>query len=271
MIFKVHQLWIKWCVFFFFAANTVYAGEIFFREDFNNLENWRPFYFKEAAKHSSYTIQSYPENNYLKAESNDSISSILLKKEFDVYKYPIVQWRWRVENIYKNGDTKKKSGDDSPLRFYILFKYDPEKAGFWQRLKYNSIRLIYGEYPPLSCLCYLWANKEHQEDILTSTRVNKIKLLLLEKGGQNVGKWLTEEVNIVEDYRRAFGGSAPQMASIGITNDSDNTEENSVSFIDFIQVQASEKKFECPESSPDQDKKVLNKTRDITVTKTTDF
>jgi hypothetical protein len=107
-------------------------------------------------------------------------------------------------------------------------------------------------------LCYLWANKEHQEDILTSTRVNKIKLLLLEKGGQNVGKWLTEEVNIVEDYRRAFGVSAPQMASIGITNDSDNTEENSVSFIDFIQVQASEKKFDCLENAPDQDKQVLN-------------
>jgi len=48
--------------------------------------------------------------------------------------------------------------------------------------------------------------------------------------------WVDEEVNILDDYNKAFGKSPPSTASIAIMNDSDNTGEDSVSYIDFIEV-----------------------------------
>jgi len=58
----------------------------------------------------------------------------------------------------------------------------------------------------------------------------------LEKGEDNVGKWVLEEVNVTEDYQKAFGEKPPVAASLAIMNDSDNTGESAVSYVEFIEV-----------------------------------
>ncbi len=219
-------------------APSVFAaeGRILFREDFNGLEGWEEFFFPKIERHTSYTVEADGELRYLKAESNGSASAIVHRDEFNVYEYPVVRWRWKVDNVYRGGDALTKAGDDYPLRIYIMFKFDPEKAGLLERLKYGSARLIYGQYPPHSSINYIWANLEHGEDIITNSYAEQAEMVLLQKGGENVGKWVYEEVNIVEDYRRAFGSDPPAMARIAIMNDSDNTGESSISYVDYIEV-----------------------------------
>ncbi len=221
-----------------FIAHTAYSGEnkILFREEFENLDDWRPLYFPKIQKHTTYTVEHKDGKSYLKAESNASASAIVYKKEFNVYEFPRIGWEWRAENIYRQGDAKTKAGDDYPMRIYIIFKYNPEAAGFLDKLKYNSLKLIYGEYPPHSSLNYIWSSREHPENILTSPYTDQSKVILLQKGDKNVGKWITEEVNIVKDYRQAFGSQPPPVASIAVMNDSDNTGEHSVSYVKYIQI-----------------------------------
>lgn len=206
------------------------------REDFNDLRNWESFTFKNEERHSKYIIESDGEESYLKTESDNSVSAIIYKNEFNVYKFPKLKWRWKVNNVYKKGDAKTKEGDDYPLRVYVIFEYDPERVGFLERTKYNAAKLIYGKYPPDSSLNYIWANRNHTEEILTSTYTNRSKMILLQKGDLNAGKWITEEVDILMDYRRAFGEKPPAQATLGIMNDSDHTGEKSVSYIDNIEL-----------------------------------
>jgi hypothetical protein len=210
--------------------------EVLFREDFGNIDNWRPLYFPKIKEYSSYTIQPDGKGSYLKAESNGSASALIHEYELNVYEFPYVRWRWKVENLYEKGDAKKKKGDDYPIRIYLIFKYDPEKAGFREKLKYKVAKILYGEYPPHSGLNYIWGNKEHKERILTNKYTDRIKMILLQKGQSNVGKWKEEEINIVEDYREAFDRDPPDRASIAIMNDSDNTKESSTSYVDYIMV-----------------------------------
>ncbi len=96
---------------------------VFLKEDFNDLENWTPLYFPKIEKHSSYTIEILGEEKYLKAKSYSSASGLISKKEFNPYDFPLIKWRWKVDNIYKKGDATQKKGDDYPIRIYILFKY----------------------------------------------------------------------------------------------------------------------------------------------------
>ena len=217
---------------------TVHSQEqkILLQEQFDSTSNWEPLLFPKIKEHSSYTIVADDDGRYLKAQSNGSASALIYKEKFNVYEFPYVRWRWKVENLYEKGDAKKKKGDDYPIRIYIIFKYDPKKAGFRMRMKYRTARLLYGEYPPHSGLSYIWANKEYKERIITSKYTDKAKMILLQKGKANVGKWQEHEINIVEDYRAAFGESPPQIASIAIMNDSDNTEESSTSYVDYIEV-----------------------------------
>lgn len=214
----------------------VNSKEIFFKEEFNNLSLWKPLLFKKIKAHSKYSIVKQGKNSLLKAEANASASGVIFKKEFNVYKYPIVKWKWKISNILKNGDAKKKSGDDYALRIYILFKYNPEKASFFQKAKYNSVKLLYGEYPPHSSLNYIWANKEYSENIIENTYTSLAQMILVQKGSKKVGRWQIEKIDIIKDYKKAFGENPPDIASLAIMSDTDNTKEKAVAYVDFIEV-----------------------------------
>jgi hypothetical protein len=212
------------------------GGEVLFREDFLDLAQWKPLFFPKIQQHSVYTVVTEGDNSYLRAESNASASGIIFNREFDVFAYPKVRWRWKIANIYRKGNAEEKSGDDYPIRIYIIFKYDPETAPFGQRLKYGLAKTIYGEYPPHSTLNYVWANRKYPQRIITNPYAAEAKMILLEAGTEKVGHWVDEEVDIIRDYRNAFGIMPPGTASIAIMNDSDNTGERSVSYVDYIEV-----------------------------------
>lgn len=210
--------------------------DVFFREDFNSLDNWKPFFFPKIKKHSTYTIERDGQNHILKAESRGSASAIVYKDSFNVYEHPRVKWRWKVGNVYKKGNARTKEGDDYPIRVYIMFEYDPEQAGTFEKMKYGLAKSIYGEYPPHSSLSYVWANKEEPDRFQTSPYTDKAVMVLLEKGEQNVGTWQDEEINILDDYQRAFGIKPPALARIAVMNDSDNTGESSISYMEHIEI-----------------------------------
>jgi len=211
-------------------------NNILFHEDFKDLENWTALYFPKIKKHTQYSIVKEAGETYLKAESNASASAIIYKKEFNVYEYPKIRWKWKIDNVYKKGNVKEKSGDDYTIRVYVLFKYDPEKASFGKRIKYGLAKIIYGEYPPHSSLNYIWANKKDEKGIITNPYASEVKMIILQAGSEKAGKWHEEDINILENYRKAFGTDPPPVAGVAIMNDSDNTGESSVSYIDYIEV-----------------------------------
>ena len=210
--------------------------EIFLREDFTSLENWTPYYFPKIKEHTTYSIQKEGNNSYLKAESSGSASGMVYKLKFDVYRYPGAKWRWWVSNVYEKGNARTKSGDDYPMRVYIVFEYSPDEASFYQKARYEAARMIFGQYPPHSAINYIWASREDETGIMTNPYAEEVKMIVLEKGNKYVRQWREEEVNILEDYRKAYGTDPPRMASIVIMNDSDNTKETSTSYMDYIEI-----------------------------------
>ncbi len=214
------NLWSPVCLLLIFIASPCpsRAGNdtVFYREDFNALENWRPLYFPKIKEHTEYSIETKGRESYLKSESNASASGIIFKKEFNVLEYPKVRWRWKVSNVYRKGNEEEKAGDDYPMRLYIVFKYDPSTASIGKRLKYGLVKAIYGEYPPDSSLTYIWANREHQDRIMDNTYASEVKMVILQAGNENAGKWVDQEINIIEDYQSAFGVTPP--GNVGHSN-----------------------------------------------------
>ncbi len=221
-------------------ASTAFAREtdrnVLFREDFNTLGDWKPFTFPKIKTHSTYTIEREGGQSYLRAESKASASAIVYKEEFDVYEYPKVRWRWKVQNIYQKADATTKEGDDFPIRIYIMFVYDPDKAGFGEGVKYGFAKALYGEYPPHSSLNYVWSGTAQPERIITNPYTDRARSIVLRSGAALAGTWQDEEADILADYRAAFGADPPARARIAIMNDSDDTGESSASWVDHIEV-----------------------------------
>ena len=211
-------------------------GQVLFREEFQNLSDWEPLTFPKIIKHSTYTIITEKGHSFLKAESHSSASAIIYRKTWNVYEYPRLHWKWKVDNVYKKGNIRDKSGDDYPIRVYVMFPYDPKQADIKERLEYGIAKALYGKYPPHSTLNYVWTGQNIAERIITSPYTDRAKIIILENGRSSIGTWVEEAVNILDDYRAAFGKDPPQTAGIAIMNDSDDTGEMAVSYVDYIEA-----------------------------------
>ena len=75
------------------------AAPVIIHEDFDTLDNWVLVYFPKIKNHSQYTVEKTENGSILAARSNASASGIRYVKEFDVYSYPIVSWRWKIDHV----------------------------------------------------------------------------------------------------------------------------------------------------------------------------
>lgn len=232
----------RWILTLTFSAVILLAAETrtqpILNEKFNNLYAWRPVTFDKIPRHTSYTIVKEKGDSVLKAKTRASASGLIWRGAFDPAKDPILTWRWKVANILSKGDATRKDGDDYPIRVYVVFKYDPKKASLSTRLKYALAKRLTGEYPPQSSLTYIWANRDHDQRILSSPYTDRAKMVVLRKGKTDVGRWVKEKVNILKDYRAAFGQDPPSEASIAIMSDSDNTGQSATAFLDDLRLSA---------------------------------
>jgi hypothetical protein len=212
-------------------------AERFMRDDFEDLLGWEQFRFVGVAKDSIYRIHRDGDGSFLEIESRGGASSLLSLRSFNVYEYPTIEWRWRVDGVLANGDIARRSGDDYPVRVYVLFRYDPSRIGPLLRLQYNTVRLLYGRYPPHAGINYVWANRDDiSMPFVRNAHSRRAVMYVMDAGDQDAGQWRVHRRNIVEDYRRAFGEDPPAEAKVAIMGDGDNTGESERSWLDYIEI-----------------------------------
>jgi len=215
-----------------FFTFVVVNAQTLLKEDFNTLDNWEALTFEKIKEHSTYEIK----DSILIAKSKNSASGIKFKKTYNINTYPILSFKWKINNVFKKGDAKTKEGDDYPIRIYVMFEYNPDEASFFEAIQYDVAKSFYGEYPPHSTVNYIWSNKIQDERIITSAYTDRSKMIILNSGNKNTNTWQEHKVNVLEDYKKAFGENPPQRVTLAIMTDSDNTGESSASYIDFIEV-----------------------------------
>lgn len=229
---------------FIFSWVAVYSqqienGKCLFFDDFENLENW--IYIKQplVKNETKYSIVRQGEKTALKCESNNSASSLKSKYNFNVYEYPIVRWRWKTDQLLLTGDIRKKKKEDATLRIYVNFSYNKETADAGYKFRYNFVKNTYGLEIPQFSLVYVIESREQEEEIYDSPfDPGNSKIIIKRSGKKDERKWFEEEINILDDYRRAFGKEPQKDAYIGIMCDTDNTKESTTSFLDYIGVYA---------------------------------
>jgi len=191
---------------------------------------WEPFDFKNIERHTDYRLVEKDGQVVVKAVADASASGLIRKISIDPKKYPIVQWRWKVANVLKKGNVHRKDGDDYPARIYIVFKYDPERLGFSERIKYGAAKMLYGEYPPQATLNYIWASSAPKGLMVPNPYTDRAMMMVVESGEEHVNTWVSEKRNIYADYRKAFKDDPPMISGVAIMTDTDNTGESATAY-----------------------------------------
>lgn len=191
---------------------------------------WKPLTFEKIPTHTQYTLVKDEDQVVVKAVSRQSSSGMTREVTIDPKQYPVIQWRWKVENILQGGDVTKKSGDDYPARLYITFEYDKNRVGLFDRAKYETAKLLYGQYPPIGAITYIWENKSPIGTMTPNPYTDQVIMIVIESGESKLNAWVTEERNVYKDYVKAFGEDPPNISGLAIMTDTDNTKEQAVAY-----------------------------------------
>lgn len=58
--------------------------------------------------------------------------------------------------------------------------------------------------------------------MLAYPRTGRVQYLVVESGAARAGRWLGYRRNVVDDYRRVFGGEPGRIRHVGLLSDSDD-------------------------------------------------
>jgi hypothetical protein len=191
---------------------------------------WKPLVFRKIERHTVYSLVKEDETVVVKAVSDAAASGLTKETTINLKDYPFIQWRWKVLNILKQGDVHRKDGDDYPARLYITFRYDPAKLNLFEKAKYEAARLIYGEYPPVAAITYIWESKSPVGTVVSNPYTERVKMIVVESGSSRLKTWITEERDLYTDYRQAFGEEPPAVSGVAIMTDTDNTGESATAY-----------------------------------------
>ena len=193
-------------------------------------ENWKPLTFKKIDKHTTYEVVEEDGTAVIRADCRASASGLIRKIRIDPRAYPVIQWRWKITGVYQKGDVTRKSGDDYPARIYIAFEYDADRVGFLEKAKFETARILYGEYPPIGAINYIWGSRAPAGTRVPNPYTDRVMMIVVESGPEKAGTWVTEERNIYRDYVDSFGQPPPMISGVAIMTDADNTGEATTSF-----------------------------------------
>ena len=192
-------------------------------------DGWKPLMFKKIPKPTAYQLVSDGSAVVVKATSEAAASGLTKEVKIDPSIFPVVQWRWKVENLLVRSDVTRKSGDDYPARLYITFEYDSDKVSFGRKLKYNAGRALFGEIP-IAALNYIWDTKTPLGTVVDNAYTDFAKMIVVESGPAKVGVWVEESRNVYQDYKQAFGEDPSFINGVAIMTDTDNTKERAVAY-----------------------------------------
>jgi hypothetical protein len=186
--------------------------------------DWQPFSFGNIERHTRYEPVE-GEADWLRADSECGASARIVKlADFDLAKAPFLHWRWKVDRALSIEDERAKPGDDFAARVYVMFRFQPEKASLFQRMRHQVRVLAYDVEPPGTALSLVWSSRQPEGASWKSPYSDESAMQVVASGAtRETGTWYNESVDIVSAYRKAFGTSHPPLLALGVMTDADNS------------------------------------------------
>jgi hypothetical protein len=186
---------------------------------------YQPYTFEGRPRHTEYALVSDSGRTVLRARAEGSTSGIIRELRVEPAMHPILAWRWKVTRVLEKSDLATKEGDDFPARLYVTFDLDPSVLSLGERLQIGLARLVYGPKTPVAALCYVWDSRARAGTVVPNAYTDRVRMVVVESGAANLGRWMAYERDVAADFRAAFGLEPPAVSSVIVSTDTDNTGE----------------------------------------------
>lgn len=187
---------------------------------------WEPWELSRFKKSTQYHLVSQDGKTVIKASAHASASGLVHKLAVNPRQFPLLEWRWKVNELIPAADNTRKHTEDSPVRVVVSFDGDIGKLPLADRIFFDNMRVLTGKQLPYATLMYIWENRAVKDTVIPNLHTSRVKMIVAESGRGKLGEWQEVVRNVYDDYRRAFGEEPGAITSIGIMTDTDNTGAN---------------------------------------------
>jgi Protein of unknown function (DUF3047) len=186
--------------------------------------------------------------SYVRLDGRDAMagtaksSASLLRQKIRIEPQDLAQikFSWKVPALIAMADLAVRENADSPVRIVLAFEGDRSKLSAKNAMLSELAHAMTGEPLPYATLMYVWCNSCDPGTVITSSRSDRIRKMVVESGTQNLNMWMDYERNIRADYEKAFGEAPGALVGIGIMTDSDNTRSTTRAWYGRVQLASAE-------------------------------
>lgn len=204
--------------FVFISVTTIFAQDTSMKLLGDFKEGWEKNWLerKFAGPPAAFEVVKEDTNLVLQVTTDRSGSGLWHPLNLRLTERARIAWKWKIDRALSDKTPEKeKIGDDYAARVYVIFQ--PHLVNWRTR-----------------AICYVWAAKEPVGSIYRSPYTNTVAIIVLQSGKTNKDKWVQEERDFANDYRKIFGEAPEMLTGVAILVDTDNTNQKAITWFDDI-------------------------------------
>jgi hypothetical protein len=174
-----------------------------------------------SANYQNLTIVDDDGHRALRMKSaNDGLTlNREIKGKVNLRDSPILEWEWKAIVLPKGGNSCKKATDDQAAQVFVVWPRFPEAV---------RSRLI----------GYVWDTTQPVGTICKSEKTGMVTYVVIRSGPADLNRWLTEQRNVVEDFKKIYGETPDDPAVLSIATDSNDTQSTSDAMIGVLRLKS---------------------------------
>lgn len=197
------------------ASGTSFPQDIFPITDFRKeeLASGEPLGWKThkgiCRKIKNRTMPGIVEKDgrtALYINARDSGSILFKPIHLNPKEYPFLSWNWKVSNIIPESREKEVGGDDYPAAVCVVYGKTFFSIPYGYRI-----------------LIYVYGNNLQAGERYDNPCEKRARMIVVQGGEKDTGKWLSYRVNHYQDYIKEFGQEPPEIIYVGIQTNADRT------------------------------------------------
>jgi Protein of unknown function (DUF3047) len=176
-------------------------------------EGWKPQNWG-SPKYDLFSIDNDGGRKVLHMKSANDGSTIArdVKGKVNLKDTPFLEWSWKVTVLPRGADSCKKATDDQAAQVFVVWPRFPEPV---------RSRII----------GYVWDTTQPAGTICKSEKTGTVTYIVLRSGTAELGKWLSERRNVVDDFKKVYKDSPDEPDAVSVAIDSNDTSSTAESFI----------------------------------------
>ncbi|MFQ5988404.1 MAG: DUF3047 domain-containing protein [Candidatus Methylomirabilales bacterium] len=192
--------------------------------DFVQAEDAIPRGWQLTEKEGQADLALVPDGGTQALKLRSNFSSFSLDKEvgIDLTKTPYLEWQWKVTELPNGGDFRNGATDDQAAQLFVVFK--------WGVFRKEAIAYIWDSNAPVGTMAEV-----PSPAFIPFLTINAV---VVQSGNNELGKWITETRNVVEDYKKFFGREPKEVRGIRIQINSQHTKSQAESYWRSVRFKA---------------------------------